>query len=179
MNHPTGRYTSLLVTGAILLSFLLSLSCCGSAEKGVVGAPAGSAASPAAPSSKRPPQMLKALAEGKKEGRIVMVQLYDPTCIYCRNMDKVLAKKSVKDALAGLVQVRVSVEEEGIIEEFGMTESPTFLFFKPKGGFMEPMLEGYRSSRRFAAEVENFKLMAEGKEPKKLKKDHHPDFGKG
>jgi hypothetical protein len=44
---------------------------------------------------------------------------------------------------------------------------------------MGPFLDGYRSSRRFVAEIENFKLMADGKPTNELKKDFHRDFGKG
>jgi len=127
-----------------------------------------------------PQQVKTALKEAKDKSEIIMVEVYSGNCPTCVEMEKVLGKAVVKKALADVVHVRLQPDEaRRIIDAFGLTIVSSFLFFKPSGEFIPKYLDGYRSSKRFAAEIENFKLIAKGQPPKKLKPDRHPRFGKG
>lgn len=188
MKLSQGLFSTWLLTVTIFTSLVLSLSCCSDDTDGAPAPDASSSSSESAGPGEattpagdyaKPPQMVTAIKKGADEGKIVMIELYDETCEYCTAMDRVLAKENVKAALADLIHERIGVEDEGVIEHFGFTQSPSYIFFKTDGEFMGPFLDGYRSSRRFVAEIENFKLMAAGKPTEKLKKDFHRDFGKG
>jgi len=183
MKSSTEHRTTWLMAATILLTLLVSLSCCGTGESTNDNPTASSAdASASTPTNEpaaRPAVMTEALEKGRDENRIVVIELYDVTCEYCTKMDRVLKKKSVINALADLIHVRITPEDEDVIEEFGMTQSPSFLFFKPNGEYMGPYLDGYRSSKRFVAEIENFNLRNQGLAEKELPEDNHPSFGKG
>jgi thioredoxin-related protein len=179
MKQSAGQKTMWLISVNILLSLLLSLSCCGP-DKGTEGTtPAEGTEAGDSTVAPRSQEVLDAIARGEKENKVVLIELYDDTCNFCIDMDKVLKKKYIKEALAGLVHVRVTIEDEKLIEEFGLTQSPTYLFFKPDSEYMGPYLDGYRSSKRFVAEINNFILRAEGKPELDLEEDMHPNFGKG
>lgn len=158
----------------VLVSFILmGLSSCG----GPTEKPANGTVDSTAPAL--PSQVAAALAEAKTAGKIVMVELHDKACPTCTEMDRVFGKKDIKKALSELIHVKIGPEDKGMIEQFGLSVIPSFFFYSPDGKPMADILEGYRSTRRFADEIENFKLIAAGKPPKNLKQDRHPKFGKG
>ncbi|MBU0755898.1 MAG: hypothetical protein KJ645_12210 [Planctomycetes bacterium] len=162
----------------LALLVTLSLSCCKSSEESTQGEKTGGAAV-VEDASGYPANMVEALARGKKENKLVCIELYDNDCNYCMMMNGSLADQQVLDALSGLVHARITLEAEKVIDEFGLMESPSFLFFKPDGEIMEPFLQGFRSPHIFAAEINNFKLRLAGKEELAVPEDPHPDYGKG
>lgn len=166
----------LYVNLALLL--VLSLSCCKSSEDASSGGSTEVAAG-ADDGSGYPANMVEAFARGKKENKLVCIELYDNECNYCMMMNGSLADQQVLDALSGLVHARITIEAKSVIDEFGLMESPTFLFFKPDGEFMEPFVQGFRSPHVFAAEINNYKFRLAGKEELPIPEDPHPDFGKG
>ncbi len=166
---------------SVLSLLILSLACCGPEENGKNGGK-GTVDDPAGDSPKdyeRPANMIAALEKGKAEDKLVLVELYDDTCNFCVDMDRVLKKKPVIEALSKLVHVRITVEDEGVIEHFGLTQSPSYLFFKPDGTFLGNYLDGYRPSKRFVAEIENFQRIARGESAVDLGNEKHPNFQKG
>jgi len=174
VSTATNRSFSSLLLVSLLL-FGLS-SCGGPGEKPENGANDPTAAeAPAA----LPSHVAAALSEARSANKIVMVELHDATCPTCTEMDRVFGKKEIKKALSELIHVKISPDDEGLIEELELSVVPSFFFYIPDGKPMGDVLEGYRSTKRFAGEIENFKLIAAGKPPKELKKDRHPKFGKG
>ncbi|MEW6742649.1 MAG: thioredoxin family protein [Planctomycetota bacterium] len=126
-----------------------------------------------------PAAIAEALARGRKEQRVVMVELFDRNCIYCRKMQPVWSAESVKQALQRVIHVRITPADSSVIEKFDLFQSPTILFFKPGGELMEARLDGFRSAEVFAAEIANAELLAQGKPARPVPRDPHPDFGKG
>jgi len=180
--NQTSESASIWYIGlSLALLLILSLSCCESSEKATPtpGGGDGDAASSMNAEGVYPEDVVKAMARGKKENKITVVELYDKECPYCLQMNGTLKNKAVLGLMKDLVHVRITPEEEGMIEEFGLMESPTFMFFKPDGEYVEPFIQGFRSPGVFTAELANYKLMAEGKEGQPVPKDSHPDFGKG
>ncbi len=166
-----------LSSALLALLLLFGLSSCGGPEK----KPDNGAIEPTAAEAAAalPSHVAAALSEAKSAGKIVMVELHDATCPTCTEMDRVFGKKEIKKALSELIHVKISPDDEGLIEQFDLSVVPSFFFFSPEGKPMPEVLEGYRSTKRFAGEIENYKLIAAGKPPKELKKDRHPKFGKG
>jgi len=162
----------------ILSLFILSLACCGPEDKPSVPVE-GDREILNAEDYQRPTNMIEALAKGKSENKITLVELYDETCNFCVDMDRVLKKKPVIDAVSRLIHVRITVDDEGVIEHFGLTQSPSYLFFKPDGTHMAPFLDGYRPSKRFVAEIENFERLVRGEPAIELPREKHPKFEKG
>lgn len=193
MKRSPGSFKMWLIAANIVFSLIISLSCCGpsdsdsspqtpgeSSEKGSSATGEGdSQGERVGTASGRPPSMIEKIAQGKKEKKVVMVELYDKECEYCLKMDRVLKKKSVKGALKDIIHTRVIPTDEGVIEEFGLTQSPSYMFFDLNGEYMPDYLDGYRSSGRFVAEIENFKLRAQGAAEKPVADCNHPDFQKG
>jgi thiol:disulfide interchange protein len=164
------------------LLIVFALSCCESSktpEGGTQTQGGGTGAVTPDEGSGRPANMLEALARGKKENKLVVIELFDNDCNFCQMMQGSLVDKRVLEELKSVVHCRVTVEDKGVIEEFGLMESPTFLFFKPDGEFIEPFLQGFRSPHVFAAEINNFKLRLQGKAELPVPEDPHPDYGKG
>jgi len=162
----------------VLSLLILSLACCGPEDNG--SAPAeGAPEALNAEDYQRPANMIEALAKGKTENKIILVELHDEICNYCVDMDRVLKKKPVIEALSRLVHVRITVDDEGVIEHFGLSQSPSYLFFKPDGTYMAPFLNGYRPSKRFVAEIENFERAVRGEPAIDLPREKHPNFEKG
>ena len=178
-----------LIAVNVVLSLVITLSCCGPSDPdgsskapeggSVVSEAAGKVEEHTGTAAGRPTQMLESIKQGIEEKKVVMVELYDKECEYCLKMDRVLKKKSVKNALADIIHIRVIPYNKGVIDEFGLTQSPSYMFFDLQGKYMPDYLDGYRSSGRFVAEIENFKLRAQGKEEKPVPECNHPDFQKG
>ncbi|MHC4944866.1 MAG: hypothetical protein ACYTG7_17765 [Planctomycetota bacterium] len=164
------------VSLALLLT--LSLSCCKSSEESTP-AENNTPAEVGEGASGWPADMTQALAKGKKENKLVVIELYDTACNFCQMMNGSLVDGQVQAQLKDLVHQRITVEDKGVIDEFGLMESPTFLFFTPKGEFMEPFLQGFRSPQIFATEINNYKLRLAGKDELPVPDDPHPDYGKG
>lgn len=178
MTSCNNAHRSWLYFFCVLSLFVLTLACCGPED----GSSASATGAPETPGSKdyqRPANMIDALAKGTAENKIVLVELYDETCNFCLDMDRVLKKKPIVNAMSRLVHVRITVDDEGVIEHFGLTQSPSYLFFKPDGTFMAPFLDGYRPSKRFLAEIENFERRARGEPAIVLPRERHPNFEKG
>ncbi len=173
MKNTIGSNTTWFLIFTLILPVTLFLSCCEPTECSNESSTATEKA------VSRPPQMVDSLKQGTIENKIVMVELYDETCPYCIKMDRVLKNRKVKNALKDMLHVRIFPKDEEVIEEFGLTQSPSYLFFKPGGELMDFYLNGYRSSKVFAAEIENFKLRSQGKDEKPLPNGRHPDFEKG
>ncbi len=157
------------------LLLVLSLSCCRSSDN---GQSASSSADPAAASG-RPVTMVEALARGKAENKVVMIELFDVDCVYCQMMMETWEDAGVQEATDDVIYAQIIPTDAAVIEEFDMFQSPTFLFFKPDGTFIDPYFTGFRQAELFIAEIENYKLMAAGMEPGPFPEDNHPDFGKG
>lgn len=127
-----------------------------------------------------PAQLVSALEQAAKKDQIVMVELHDPTCKTCKDMDRaVFAKEAVKAVLSEMIHVKIGPDDRRVIDKFGLSVIPSFLFFKANGEQLPPMLEGYRPSKRLAKELENFKLLAAGQPAVDLGPGRHPQFGKG
>lgn len=127
----------------------------------------------------RPAKVMEALAQGKRENKAVLVELFENTCEYSREMQGVLKEKAVQDALTDLIHVQITSEAKSFIKEFGLRITPAFVFFKPDGEILEPSIQGFRSAPFFAAEIRNYKLKAQNKKEEPLPRDNHPDFGRG
>ena len=78
-----------------------------------------------------------------------------------------------------MIYAQVTPKDKTVIEAFDVYQSPTFLFFKPDGTFIDPYITGYRGPKLFTAEIENYKKLAAGKKPGPYPEDTDPDFGKG
>ena len=165
---------------AVLLVF--SLSCCESSPKGSGGG-SGDKGAGIEEAGGRPAAMAEALARGKKENKVVVVEYFDTECNYAQEMQGSLLQKVVLEELKNMVHVKVHQDAAGVVEEFGLMESPTFLFFKPNGEYIEPYIQGFRGPNLFALELKNYKLLAAGKEEIPIPDDHpdynHPHFGLG
>jgi thiol:disulfide interchange protein len=173
MKRSASHHTLWLLAGSLLFSFLLSLSCCGPDDTDAAGGSTGGGESGL---------VADALARGKSENKIVMVELYDKSCPTCIKMERVLKKSSVKKALESLVYARITPDDEGyydLAKKHELTQVPSMVVYESNGKVMEPLLDGYRSSRRLVAEIENYNLIAQGKPGKELPKDNPRDFGKG
>ena len=98
-----------------------------------------------------PAHLVTALEKAAAEDRIVMVELHDPTCETCKDMDRaVFSKEAVKTILNEMIHVKIGPDDSGVIDKFGLSVIPSFLLLKPSGEQMPPMLEGYRPSKRLA-----------------------------
>lgn len=180
MRIPSDLSNIFLTSATLIFLLLLTFSSCGGpSEKPLGDTVDPSAIDPSKNAVSLPTHVAAALSEAKSAGKIVMVELHDATCPTCTEMDRVFGKKEIKKALSELIHVKISPEDEGLIESFDLSVVPSFVFYSPEGKPMAEVLEGYRSTKRFAGEIENFKLIAAGKAPKELKKDRHPKFGKG
>lgn len=161
---------------------VLSLSCCESSSKATSGGSSGSGEAVQAEGG-RPAAMVQALARGKKENKVVVIEYFDPECNYAVEMQGSLAQKVVLEQMKDMVHVKVQPDAVGVVEEFGLMESPTFLFFTPSGEYIEPFIQGFRGPNLFSLELKNYKLLAAGKEAVPIPEDHpdynHPHFGLG
>ena len=155
-----------------VLLLALTLSCSGSNGKKPEEATQGESIAHAK-------DLPAALVLAKKENKIILAELYDHGCAYCKYMQGVLKDKAVRDAMKGVILVKLFKQNQDFIEKFGLLMSPAFVFYKPDGTPMEPVMEGFRSPPRFSAEINNYKLKAQGKPELPLAEDEHPNFGKG
>ncbi len=126
-----------------------------------------------------PKAMVEALVRGKKENRLVLVEVYDEECNFCVDMDKVLMSPEVQKALKPFIFLKVGKDVERLVEEFALTMTPTFLCYKPGGEPMDNVLEGFRSAKVFPLELKNFLRSFQGKPELEVPDDDHPNYGKG
>lgn len=174
------KTTAWLLWTNLALLMALSLSCCqsnGDAKPANTGNAAAEAAS--TEGGGYPAKMAEAIAKGKKEKKLTVIEVYDHECNFCLAMNNVLGSKDVIDAIGKLVYCRITIEEEDVIDEFGITQSPTYLMFDHNGEYMEPFVTGFRSPNVLAAELDMYRLKCEGKEAPPIPEDPHPDYGKG
>lgn len=161
---------------------VLSLSCCKSSQENK-GAETGDktpvASATGETGSLYPAKMAEAIAKGKQAKKLTVIEVYDDECNYCLAMNNVLANKEVIEAIGKVVYCRISCAEADVVDEFGITQSPTYLCFDHNGKFMEPFITGFRSPNVMAAELNSYRLKAEGKEAPPVPQDPHPDYGKG
>ena len=177
-----GKATAWVLWMNLTVLIALSLSCCKSSDEGggsSGAADTGKSSDAAAEGSIFPAKAVEAMAKGKKENKLVVIEMYDHECNYCHMMDGSLADDAVLEALGGVIYCRITIEAKDVIDEYGITQSPTWLFFKPDGEYMEPYITGFRSPHVFAAEIKNYQLRMQGKTELPVPEDPHPDYGKG
>ena len=126
-----------------------------------------------------PGNMVKALEKARKEKRLVLVEVFDPECNFCQDMEEVLAEPDVQEAMKPFIYIKVDKDVERLVEEFALQMTPTFLVYKPDGSPMEDFLEGFRSGKVFIAELKNFQNIFQGKPEIEIPEDDHPNYGKG
>ena len=118
MKQSAGHHTVWLLACSLLFSFLLTLSCCGPNDTDAAGESSGSG--DGAQVSKQPPLVADALARGKSENKIVLLELtalshqfqqtVRPKAV-CRHLHQtlVLCEKSTKLGGAGFVELAFQV----------------------------------------------------------------------
>lgn len=178
MKTLLGKTTAWFLWVNLTVLITLSLSCCKSSEEGPAPKGDESASMEAVEGSVFPAAAAKAIEDGKKMKKLVVIEMYDHECNYCHMMDGSLADDAVIKKLGDVIYCRITIEAKDVIEEYGITQSPTWLFFN-NGEYMEPYITGFRSPNVFAAEVNNYQLLAQGKDELPVPEDPHPDYGKG
>ncbi len=126
-----------------------------------------------------PPNMVKALRKAHKENRLLLVEVYDPECNFCQDMEEVLGEPDVQEAMKPFVYIKVGKDVQRLVEEFALTMTPTFLVFKPDGKPMDDFFEGFRSGKVFIAELKNVQNVFHGKPRIEIPEDDNPNYGKG
>ena len=106
---------------AVLLVF--SLSCCESSPKGSGGG-SGDKGAGIEEAGGRPAAMAEALARGKKENKVVVVEYFDTECNYAQEMQGSLLQKVVLEELKNMVHVKVHQDAAGMGFAVEPTASP-------------------------------------------------------
>lgn len=177
MKRSIGSATIWLLGAHFTMLLILSLSCCGPSENPSSGT--GTTTPTTEGGGTYPVEMVEALAKGKANNQVVMIELFDYECEYCIMMMETFNDPKVIEALSDVVYQRVEVTEKALIKEFEMDQSPTYLFFKHDGTYIDPYITGFRQAELFSVEIINFKRLAAGQEELPYPEDNHPDFGKG
>ncbi len=126
-----------------------------------------------------PKNMVEAMRKAHREKRLLLVEVFDPECNFCRDMEKVLQEPDVQEAMKPFIYIKVGKDAERLVEEFALQMTPTFLVYKPDGKPMDDLLEGFRSGKVFIAELKNFQNIYQGKPQIEIPEDDHPNYGKG
>ena len=126
-----------------------------------------------------PKNMVEAMLKAHREKRLLLVEVFDPECNFCLDMEKVLQEPDVQEAMKPYIYIKVGKDAEHLVEEFALQMTPTFLVYKPDGKPMEDCLEGFRSGKVFIAELKNFQNIFHGKPQIEIPEDDHPNYGKG
>ncbi len=126
-----------------------------------------------------PKNMVEAMLKAHREKRLLLVEVFDPECNFCLDMEKVLQEPDVQEAMKPFIYIKVGKDAEHLVEEFALQMTPTFLVYKPDGKPMEDCLEGFRSGKVFIAELKNFQNIFHGKPQIEIPEDDHPNYGKG
>jgi len=122
----------------------------------------------------------RALQAARREDRLVLVEIFDPTCKYCRAMEPVFRDPLVRKVLEeGYVRLKLGLPGNPLVGRFRLEMTPAFLIFRPGGEPMEDVLEGFRSAKVFAAELEDFLHFQKGGEAVEIPDDTHPMAGRG
>ncbi|HHI68900.1 MAG TPA: DUF255 domain-containing protein [Planctomycetes bacterium] len=160
----------------LLAAFLVLLPCCQGAGRGErAPGPGGLPRSGA----QTPPLLARALEKARKEGKLVLVEIYDPSCKYCRAMEEVFFQPAVRKVLGDFVWIKMGVRGNPLVRRFKLEMTPAFLVFRPDGKPMEDILEGFRSAPVLAAELEDFRRLFHGEEEVEIPMDRHPMAGHG
>lgn len=173
-----GKTTAWFLWANLTVLIALSLSCCKSSDEGPAPKADDPGASEAVEGSVFPASAVKAIEDGKKMKKLVVIEVYDHECNYCVMMDGSLSNETVISKLGDVIYCRITIESKEVIDEFGITQSPTWLFFA-NGEYLEPYITGFRSPNVFVAEVNNYQLVMQGKDELAVPDDPHPDYGKG
>jgi len=114
------------------------------------------------------------LEKAKKEGRLLMVDIFAGWCGPCRALEAAYGTPPFEGALADLVVMKIDGENgegPGLMERFGADSYPTVIFFAPSGeeagrivGFGEQFLEQVERIKRGEGSVEAVRAKLE-KEP--------------
>lgn len=86
-----------------------------------------------------------ALTQGRKEKKLVLVNVYTDWCGYCKKLDKeVFRDPDVKAAMQAFVAIKADAEGRGetAARRFGVRGFPTILFLDPDGREVR-RIEGY------------------------------------
>ena len=130
-----------------------------------------------------PAPVIEGLARAQKEQKVLVVQFHDGECNFCHDMDMVLDLDSIKQKLQEFVFVTVEMRrDEGAMKyarDNYLGYSPTFLPYKPDGTQIDYSLEGFQPEQVFLVELENFKLLAAGKDLIDPPVTDHENYGKG
>ncbi|GEM_PF-1539613 len=126
-----------------------------------------------------PKNMVEALLKAHREKRLLLVEVFDPECNFCQDMEKVLQEPDVQKAMKPYLYIKVGKDAEHLVEEFALQMTPTFLVYKPDGKPMDDCLEGFRSGKVFIAELKNIQNIYQGKPQIEIPEDDHPNYGKG
>ncbi len=160
----------------LLAALLLLFPCCQGAGRGEQAPGPG-----ALPGAERetPPLLARALETAKAQDKLVLVEIYDPTCKYCRAMEEVFFQPRVRKVLGKFVWIKMGVKGNPLVRRFKLDMTPAFLVFRPDGKPMEDVLEGFRSAPVLAAELEDFCRLFHGEEEVEIPLDRHPMAGHG
>jgi len=154
--------------------FFLFFSCCQGPGRGETPS------SPGGSRGGRIPTLLgEALEKARKEKKLVLVEIFDPSCKYCRAMEEVFPDPRVRRVLENFLWIRLNLKGNPLVKRFHLDMTPAFLVFSPDGKAMEDILEGFRSAPVFAAELEDFRRLYLGEEEVEIPEDRHPMAGKG
>jgi thiol:disulfide interchange protein len=120
----------------------------------------------AAPASIRwKPSLGSAMDEGKKTGRLVMIDFYTDWCGWCKKLDaNALRSPRVVQLAKQLVPVKVNGEREGAqaARLYGVKSFPTVLFVDRFGKVVHTV-GGYLEPKEFAGEMDRALRRHQGK----------------
>ncbi len=160
----------------LLAVLLILFPCCQGAGRGEGALGPGTLP---APGKGVPPLLARALDRAGKEDKLVLVEIFDPSCKYCRAMEKVFLRPQVRKALANYVWIKMGARGNPLVRRFKLDMTPAFLVFRPGGKPMEDVLEGFRSAPVFAAELEDFCRIFHGEKEVEIPEDRDPLAGRG
>ncbi|GDX41286.1 hypothetical protein LBMAG21_15780 [Armatimonadota bacterium] len=99
-----------------------------------------------------------ALVQAKKVNKLVMVDFYSDSCVWCRRLDKdVYPDPRVVNAAKNILMVKLNVEDSrqgtAAATKYNVTKLPTILFLKPDGSTVHA--SGYMPPKEFSEDMQH------------------------